>query len=289
MALPLSAAANSTAVAKRSAGSLESAVSTASSTAGGTLRRWAERPAGSAVITLATMAWAVGPVNGGSPDQHLVGDGAEGVHVGAAGDGALAHGLLGRHVVRRAERHAGLGHPAAAAGAGDGQRDAEVGHQRLAVVQQDVLRLDVAVDHPVPVGVVERGGHLGGQAHRVAHRQLLLAAEPVAQALAVHERHDVVRGAVHLPAVDQAEDVGVLQRRDGLDLTQEALGADDGGQLGAEDLDGDLAVVLEVLGEVDRGHAALAQLALEAVAVGEGGTQGVRHAHGAPGGLERAG
>ena len=33
----------------------------------GTLRRWAVRPAGSAVITLATMACAVGPVNGGSP------------------------------------------------------------------------------------------------------------------------------------------------------------------------------------------------------------------------------
>ena len=208
-------------------------------------------------------------------DQHLVGDGAEGVHVGAGGDGALAHGLLGRHVVRRAERHAGLGHPAAAARAGDGQRDAEVGHQRAAVVQQDVLGLDVAVDHPVPVGVVEGGGHLGGQAHRVAHRQLFLPAQPVAQRLAVDERHDVVRGAVHLAAVDQAEDVRVLQRRDGLDLTQEALGADDGGQLGTQHLDGHLAPVLEVLGEVDRGHAALAQLALEAVAVGDQGLQPV--------------
>ncbi len=62
-----SAAANSAAVAKRSAGSFWSAVSTASSTSAGMLRRWAARPAGSAVITLATIAWAVGPVNGGSP------------------------------------------------------------------------------------------------------------------------------------------------------------------------------------------------------------------------------
>ena len=66
-ASPLRAAANSAALAKRSAGSLDSAVRTASSTAGGTLRRWADRPAGSALITLATMACAVGPVNGGSP------------------------------------------------------------------------------------------------------------------------------------------------------------------------------------------------------------------------------
>ena len=58
------------------------------------------------------------------------------------------------HVVRRAERHAGLGHAGAARLAG-GERDAEVGDERAAVVQQDVLRLDVAVDHAVPMGVVQ--------------------------------------------------------------------------------------------------------------------------------------
>ena len=62
-----SAPANSAAVANRSAGSFSSAVSTAASTAGGMLRRCAVSPAGSAVITLATMACAVGPLNGGSP------------------------------------------------------------------------------------------------------------------------------------------------------------------------------------------------------------------------------
>ena len=63
----------------------------------------------------------------------------------------------------------------------------------------------------------------------------------------------------------------MLQVGDGLDLAQEPLGADHRGELGAQDLDGDLAVVLEVLGQVHRGHAALAQLALDAVAVGERG------------------
>ena len=38
----------------------------------------------------------------------------------------------------------------------------------------------------------------------------------------------------------------MLQRRGGLDLLHEALGAEHGRQLGLEDLDGDLAVVLEV-------------------------------------------
>ena len=62
----------------------------------------------------------------------------------------------------------------------------------------------------------------------------------------------------------------VLEAGGGLDLGEEALAADDGTQFGVEDLDGDLAGVLQVLGEVDGSHAALAQLALEVVAVAEG-------------------
>jgi hypothetical protein len=66
-----------------------------------------------------------------------------------------------------------------------------------------------------------------------------------------------------------------------LDLAQETLGADHGGQFGAEDLDGDAAVVLQVVGEVDGGHAAGAELALEAVAVGQGvGQAAERIGHG---------
>ena len=65
-------------------------------------------------------------------------------------------------------------------------------------------------------------------------------------------------------------------------LPEKALGAECGDQLVAQDLDGDGPVVLEVAGEVDRGHAAAAQLALEAVAVAEGGLKrrhGIGQAH----------
>src|SRR5437899_1751024 len=37
-----------------------------------------------------------------------------------------------------------------------------------------------------------------------------------------------------------------------------------------EDLDGDFALVLQILGEIDRGHSAAAELAFDGVAVGEG-------------------
>ena len=61
------------------------------------------------------------------------------------------------------------------------QRDPEVGDQRVPVVQQDVLGLDVAVDDAVPVRVVERVGDLARDAHGLVDRQLRLAVEPVAQ------------------------------------------------------------------------------------------------------------
>ena len=91
--------------------------------------------------------------------------------------------------------------------------------------------------------------------------------EARAERLACHEGHDVVEEPVSLTRIDQPENVGVLQVRGDLDLGEEAIAANDGAQLGMEDLDGDLAAVLEVFGEVDGGHAALAELALEAVAV----------------------
>ena len=48
---------------------------------------------------------------------------------------------------------------------------------------------------PLRVRVVERVGDLAGDAERVVDRELLVALEPVAERLALHERHDVVRGA----------------------------------------------------------------------------------------------
>ena len=58
----------------------------------------------------------------------------------------------------------------------------------------------------------------------------------------------------------------MVQAGGDLDLAQEAGGSDRRGQLGAEHLDGDGALVLEVVGEVDLGHPALPELALERIA-----------------------
>ena len=54
-----------------------------------------------------------------------------------------------------------------------------------------------------------------------------------------------------------------------LDLGQEPLGADDGGEPRRQDLEGDLAVVPQILGEVHGRHPARADLTFDPVPVGE--------------------
>ena len=55
-----------------------------------------------------------------------------------------------------------------------------------------------------------------------------------------------------------------------LDFSEKPLSADDNRQLGLQDLEGDVAVVLQVLGQINRGHPALTQLTLDGVAALEG-------------------
>ena len=62
----------------------------------------------------------------------------------------------------------------------------------------------------------------------------------------------------------------MVQVGGGRDLAQEALGAESVDQFGVEHLYGYLALVLEVVREIDRSHPAGAKLAVEAVAIGQG-------------------
>ena len=110
-------------------------------------------------------------------------------------------------------------------------------------------------------------GRLGGDPERGVHRELPLPAEPVAEALALDERHGEPEPAVGLARVEHGEDVRMLQPGGEADLPLEPLGAEAGGQVQMEHLERDRPVVPEVLRQPDRGHAAAAELALEGVAV----------------------
>jgi len=70
--------------------------------------------------------------------------------------------------------------------------------------------------------------------------------------------------------------VRVGERCRNRDLADEALGAEVGGELGTKDLEGHLAVVLQVQGKIDGGHPPGAQHPLETVVVGQGRLQAIR-------------
>jgi hypothetical protein len=63
--------------------------------------------------------------------------------------------------------------------------------------------------------------------------------------------------------------MGMLQVGCETDLSQEALGAEDGCQLGSEELERNGAIMLQVAGEKDRSHPASPELALDDIAIKE--------------------
>jgi hypothetical protein len=73
--------------------------------------------------------------------------------------------------------------------------------------------------------------------------------------------------------------VGVVELGGELDFTEKPVSAEHGGQLRAQDLERDVPVKLEIVREVDGGHAALTQLTVEAVAIGERSPERVQGSH----------
>ncbi len=125
--------------------------------------------------------------------------------------------------------------------------------------------------------VVQCAGHRPADPDRVGDRQPWLPVQPLPQRLPGDERHDVVKEAGALAGVVERDDLGMGEAGRDAHLAQEPLGQPAAGQLRAEDLDRHRAPVAEVLGDEDRRHAAARQLAIDAVAVGESGAEGIDH------------
>ena len=205
---------------------------------------------------------------GAAAGEEFVEQRAEGVHVGGRRDG-LAADLLGRGVLRRHRAKAGPREPRPVVF--EQARDAEVEelHLRpgLAVDDEDVRRLEVAVDDEAGVGVryrvadpLEEGeARLDAERPRVAVRR---------DRLALDDLHREVRPAVvGEAAVEEPGDAGVREAGEDLPLLLEP--PHDGLRVHPplDELEGDGLLVRAVvpLGEVDDAHPAAAEFAHDAV------------------------
>jgi hypothetical protein len=210
--------------------------------------------------------------------QHLEEHTGEAVEIAPAIQIAFSAGLLRTHVRRSTHREPPVGDVhVVSAGSRDGGGNAEIRDHRLSLLQQDVLRLDVTVDHVVPVGVSQGGRDGPGDPQRSVDRQLALAGEPVPETLAAGVRHDEVQHAIALARVVHRQDLRMGEPGRDADLAEKTLRLIRVGAVGKEYLDGHVPAVLQILRQIYRGHATATDLFLDAVSLRQGGTQARRN------------
>ena len=126
-------------------------------------------------------------------------------------------------------------------GIGGEPGDPEVGDHRPSVAgQQDVARLDVAMDDAADVGDAQRPGDIEPDPRGLGRREAAHASEARGEVLALDELHDEVRLAVVRAGLQAGHDVRVAQDGRGERLAPEAhrdVGVLD--DLATEELDGD--------------------------------------------------
>jgi len=136
---------------------------------------------------------------------------------------------------------------------------------------EHIVGLDVTVHHTHRVRGDERLRDLGGETHGVGHWHGPRRGQTVTQRFARRHRHHVKqeRAVAGDTRVEQWQDVRIFEpRRDG-DLAEKAVARERLREFGLEHLDRNVAVVLEIVRKVHRGHAALAEFTLDAVTTAE--------------------
>ena len=210
------------------------------------------------------------------PRQHFEQHAAEAVNVGAGIEIPQRHRLLRAHIAGRADRLARLGERQAARGA-DRARDAEVGNDRVVAREEDVLRLDVAVNDALGVGERERVGGVARDLECRFERQPSLPQQPMSERLSLDVGHDVVEQPVDFAGREDRDDVRMAEVRREVHLSNEPLPQETGGYLGIQHFDRHPAMRMLLHRQEHPGHATGADLALDVVAGSETLAQGVEH------------
>ena len=126
--------------------------------------------------------------------------------------------------------------------------------RRVAGPDEDIGRLDVAVDDALVVDVVERQRHL----QQGVEHGLDAAAGQAGDRPALEQLHREKRPAVQLAVVEDVETMRVVQRRQRSELALEPAPGR-AGQRALHELERDLAAVARIAGAVDDAHASLAE------------------------------
>ncbi len=138
--------------------------------------------------------------------------------------------------------------------------DAEVAHLDLAVGrQQDILGLDVAVNHAMRVRHVEGLAELLDDGHHGCQRQRRVSIDQTLERTTLDIFHHQITQPIIVAHVVDGHDVGMLEHAGQVRLLLEAaydIRAAE--QVAVQHLDRDLTAQARVMGAIDTGHAAVA-------------------------------
>jgi len=192
----------------------------------------------------------------GLAGEQLVKDSAEAIDIDSRRElNAFALGLLGRHVVRRADD---LTSDRDVLTSIDTLREAEVRDVRFALgIEQDVIRLHVAMQNAVLMGEVDGARDLRHQ-DGASMGVRVVADHVFIEAATLDVTHAEEQLAIEITDLVDGDDVGVIEIRDGFRFRAETLHLVFTGETSGENgLQGDGAVQLDLARLVDGAHAAL--------------------------------
>src|SRR6266496_5818058 len=158
-------------------------------------------------------------VEGWETKQGLVHHDAEAVDVATTVEEFSAR-LLRRHVVRSSHDISASGHTAAEMSGSD----SEIGDECVLVfIEENVVRLDVAVHQSTSVGVIESRSDLRSDAGGSFRRKRAMPANAITQCAARQVRHHQENVILNHSEIDDLADVRVHQLRRGFRFALEPL------------------------------------------------------------------
>ena len=218
--------------------------------------------------------WVLGVGRKTPTGDRLVDHHADQVEIGL-GRYRISGNLLRGHVAGSADVGIGAALMPATRLGGGRARDTEVSKHRAIRKQEDIARLDVAMDDTGEVHTLEPVQQVAAEFDRFLGSERS-AFEPLCECGAFDELHYVVVQSFTAEGVMDRRDVGMTDAGENLRFARERIGGERGVDLESEDLNGDGTLERDVVREEDDSHAAAGELALEAIIRRHGPLQPVK-------------